>query len=87
MTNFSFQMLPPNSDKCPVCADLAHSPEIPHNRDSLFYQYSFFEQNGRWPTWADASASCPKDVRERLRHHLLSNEVSSQLIGDFHNEG
>lgn len=47
------------------CADCAvfHAPNLPHNRDSLFYQYSFYEQNGRWPTWADAMAHCSDEMK------------------------
>ena len=35
---------------CPVCA-VRHNPDQPHNRDSLTYQYKFYDQYGRWPTW------------------------------------
>ena len=48
---------------CPECA-VKHDPEQPHNRDSLTYQYKFYDQHGRWPTWADAMAHCP-DVLEK----------------------
>lgn len=47
---------------CPECA-LAHPPEDPHNRDSLFYQYRFYEQHGRWPTWDDAMAHVAEERR------------------------
>ena len=48
---------------CPECA-VEHDPEQPHNRDSLTYQYKFYDQHGRWPTWADAMAHCPEEVKE-----------------------
>ena len=48
---------------CPECA-VKHDPEQPHNRDSLTYQYKFYDQHGRWPTWADAMAHCPEEVKE-----------------------
>ena len=41
-----------------------HSPEQPHNRDSLAYQYNFYDAHGRWPTWADAMAHCPEEVKK-----------------------
>lgn len=41
-----------------------HPPEQPHNQQSLFYQYSFMEKNGRWPTWEDALKHCTAEVRE-----------------------
>ena len=48
---------------CPECAT-AHEPDMPHNQQSLAYQYKFRGQNGRWPTWADAMAHCTPEVRE-----------------------
>jgi len=47
---------------CPIC-DVKHDPKQPHNRDSLAYQYKFYDENGRWPTWADAMAHCPEDIK------------------------
>lgn len=48
---------------CPECASV-HDPGQPHNRDSLTYQYKFYDQYGRYPTWADAMAHCTKEVKE-----------------------
>ena len=48
---------------CPECA-VAHDPEQPHNRDSLAYQYKFYDKHGRWPTWADAMAHCTPEIKE-----------------------
>lgn len=48
---------------CPLCA-VSHDPGQPHNRDSLTYQYKFYDQNGRWPTWADAMEHCSQSVKE-----------------------
>ena len=47
---------------CPECA-VAHAPEQPHNQQSLTYQYKFYDQYGRWPTWDDALAHCPPGVK------------------------
>lgn len=47
---------------CPMCA-VKHDPRMPHNRDSLTYQYKFYDENGRWPTWADAMAHCAPEVK------------------------
>lgn len=47
---------------CPECA-AEHEPEDPHNQQSLTYQYKFYAEHGRWPTWADAMAHCPEDVK------------------------
>lgn len=57
---------------CPECA-VEHDPRMPHYRDSLTYQYKFYDQHGRWPTWADAMAHCDPKVKEAwieaLRKH------------------
>lgn len=47
---------------CPMCA-VVHDKDMPHNRDSLVYQYKFYDENGRWPTWRDAMAHCPEDIK------------------------
>ena len=48
---------------CSICA-VAHDPGQPHNRDSLCYQYKFYDEHGRWPTWKDAMAHCSEEVKE-----------------------
>ncbi len=48
--------------QCPVCA-ATHSTEQPHNKGSLYYQYNFFDEHGRWPTWQDAMAHCSDEVK------------------------
>lgn len=48
---------------CPMCG-VAHDPAQPHNCESLTYQYKFYDEHGRWPTWADAMAHCSPEVKE-----------------------
>lgn len=60
---------------CPLCA-VAHRPELPHNRDSLTYQYKFFDEHGRWPTWEDAMAHCPEDIKEFWKIELRKRGVN-----------
>lgn len=59
----AFMMMPPKPDVCQECA-VKHDPMMPHNRDSLYYQYAFYSKHGSWPTWADAMAHCPDDIKE-----------------------
>lgn len=59
---------------CPECA-VAHDPEQPHNRDSLAYQYKFYDKYGRWPTWADAMAHCTPEIKEFWTHALNERGV------------
>lgn len=59
----SFTLLPCAPDVCQECA-VDHTPDQPHNQQSLYYQYHFFGQNKRWPTWTDAIAHCSETVRQ-----------------------
>lgn len=58
-----FDLLPAKKGTCPECAT-KHAPELPHNQQSLFYQYKFYNEHGRWPTWNDAMAHCADTVKE-----------------------
>lgn len=64
----------PPKGTCPLCA-VKHDPEQPHNRDSLTYQYKFYDLNGRWPTWKDAMAHCPDDIKKLWIKALEENGV------------
>ena len=45
-----------------MCA-VDHPPEAPHNQQSLYWQYWFYNKHGRFPTWADAIEHCSDDVK------------------------
>jgi hypothetical protein len=62
-------MLPAAPGRCPECAT-EHPPEQPHNRQSMFYQYSFCQQHGRWPTWNDAMSHCSPATQRQWREGL-----------------
>ena len=59
---------------CPECATV-HDPRYPHNKDSLAYQYKFYDQHGRWPTWKDAMAHCDEAMKEAWIELLREKEV------------
>lgn len=67
-----FGRTPPGT--CPLCA-VAHEPGQPHNMDSLAYQYKFYDEHGRWPTWADAMAHCSEEVKGYWRAALEERGV------------
>lgn len=69
MSSEGFTLLPARPGVCPQCA-VDHEPGQPHSRDSLFYQYRFYSQRGRWPTWKDAVAHCSDDIREKWERVL-----------------
>lgn len=52
-----------SNGECSQCGR-AHEPEMPHNLMSMAYQYSFYAEHDRWPTWPDAMAHCTPDVQE-----------------------
>jgi hypothetical protein len=66
----SMRLLPPPPDKCQLCA-CDHPANYPHNQQSLFWQYKFYEMNGRWPTWHDAMAHCEPGLRRDWAAVLL----------------
>lgn len=59
---------------CPECA-VKHDPDQPHNRDSLTYQYKFYDKHGRWPTWEDAMAHCTDGIKEFWKNALAEKGV------------
>lgn len=57
-------LLPCSLDVCQECA-VKHEPEMPHNAQSLYYQYRFYGNNGRWPTWDDAIEHCDETTKQQ----------------------
>lgn len=74
-----FKLLPPGRDKCQICAG-DHDPTWPHNRDSLYYQYYFFAENGRWPTWIDAMSHCSDHTKKFWIEGLRNLKVNEALL-------
>lgn len=70
----TWRMLPVDTSngECSQCGVL-HEPDAPHNRDTTAYQYTFYAEHDRWPTWVDAMAHCAPEVQsawaEKLREH------------------
>ena len=71
------QLLPPKEGTCPICAT-KHEPEMPHNAQSLYYQYRFYGVRGRWPTWADAMAHCSEEMRVLWERQLRERGAWSE---------
>jgi hypothetical protein len=61
-----FMLLKPGPDKYQECG-IDHSPDQPHNKDSLFDNFWFHKHHGRWPTWEDAIADCDEKIRTEGR--------------------
>lgn len=65
----SMTLLPPAAGLCQVCAS-KHSPEEPHNQQSIYYQMYFQMQHGRGATWADAMAHCSDETKKLITQFL-----------------
>jgi hypothetical protein len=67
----NFGIMPPHRDACQICGHKpAHGPDEPHNAQSLYYQYAFKGEHGRWPTWKDAIAHCPPEIQAKWEREL-----------------
>lgn len=55
-------LAPAPEGTCELCA-VNHDPEMPHDAQSMFYQYRFYNEVGRWPDWRDAMAHCDQRTR------------------------
>jgi hypothetical protein len=70
-----FALMPCKQDgRCQVCAT-HHEPELPHNQQSLYYQYSFYSKHGRWPTWFDAMDHCSNKVKKVTKDVLREQGI------------
>jgi hypothetical protein len=58
------------------CSECGHKHEVasPHNL-TMYYRYSFYAKNNRWPTWADAIAHCEANLRELWKQELIARGV------------
>jgi len=63
------KLLPCKQGVCQECA-VDHPPEAPHNQQSLYYQYKFYGEHGRWPTWSDAIAHCDEPTQAMWKQEL-----------------
>lgn len=66
--------LPASSTKCQACAT-EHDAAHPHNAQSLYYQYWFYEQHQRWPNWNDAMAHCSDEMKKFWTESLIAAGV------------
>lgn len=67
-------LMGPREGVCEECA-AEHPDYMPHSAQSLYYQYRFYQQNGRWPTWNDAMAHCSERVKAATLSVLARNNV------------
>lgn len=69
-----FHLMPAKPGTCQECA-VAHDPTFPHNQTSLYYQYHFYAEHKRWPTWEDAMSHCTDDMKKFWREELTKQGI------------
>jgi hypothetical protein len=67
----NWKLLPPPADHCQECG-VKHPPDLPHNAQSMHYQYSFHLKHNRWPNWKDAMAHCTEETKKRWKESLIA---------------
>lgn len=70
----NWRLIEPPPGYCQECA-VKHEPEMPHNAQSLHYQYAFYLKHQRWPNWKDAMAHCTPEMQAQWREHLMEAGV------------
>lgn len=56
-------LMPPAPDVCQVCA-VGHGPDEPHNAQSLYWAMRRVAEERPPPTWEEALAHCPVEMRD-----------------------
>lgn len=67
-------LLPPSPDVCSMCAK-DHEPELPHDWQTIYWQYAFRAEYDRWPTIDDAFSHCDDEMQEIWRQALLEHGI------------
>lgn len=75
----SMKIMPPRPGTCPECA-VEHAPDMPHNKDSLYYQMKFRQKNGRFASWEDAMAHCSETMKAYWRQALAERGVDAAQV-------
>lgn len=74
-------LLGPRPGVCQECA-VDHKPEDSHDATSLSYQYFFYNEHKRWPTWIDAMAHCDEEHKKAWGQALSDFKIDWQT-GDL----
>lgn len=74
---FDFINLPQKKGTCSECGT-KHYKYAPHEMESIYYHVTFFRQNGRYPTWDDATAHCSDAMKKALikRYKELGRKIN-----------
>ena len=70
----------PAETGCPDCG-VDHQGHVPHNATSVQYQYRFYAEHHRWPSWRDAMAHCDDETRELWTQALVAKGIDIDTAG------
>lgn len=74
-------LLPPPAHLCQKCA-VDHTPDLPHNQQSMFWKYWFYKDSGgQWPSWRDAMAHCSEEMKQHWVTHLEARGIDIDAKG------
>lgn len=71
----TWNLLPPREGACSQCAK-EHEPDLPHDWQTLYWQYAFYAEHDRWPLLADAFAHCDDAMYELWREALAQHGLT-----------
>lgn len=71
-------MPPADPTACSQCGR-DHDPGWPHDAQSLHYQYAFYSEHDRWPTWEDAMSHCSESMQAQWREALAEHGVKVEM--------
>ena len=69
-----FHLLPAKPGTCSECSTV-HDPTYPHNQQSLYYQYHFYADHNRFPTWEDAMSHCTEEMKRVVIEELTKRNI------------
>jgi hypothetical protein len=75
----TMMLLKPPPGNCQECAR-AHRPELPHDKNSLYYATKFKMAHGREPSWDDAMAHCTEEMKQQWNETMERVKKSTEQL-------
>ena len=74
------QLMPPAPHLCQVCGS-DHGAGEAHDPTSVYYQYAFYENNGRYPSWRDSIAHLDAEHQQHWLDELAEQGLDPDAPG------
>lgn len=75
----TWTLLRPAEGLCQECGR-AHNPELPHDKNSIFYATKFKMEHGRVPSWDDAMAHCTEEMKHTWNETMERVKKSTEQL-------